>query len=107
VTDARVEADLKRMIEEAHHQLDRELLRKEDVGAEKYGELAFLGNSTVEMAMDEVTDLINYMRFTYAKLYIMNKMLKQMNEQRQPTQEGFISTKDLFGPSNSSSPNIF
>jgi len=95
--DRQVRADLARLVEEANHHLDREMIRKEQVGAEKYGELAFLGNATVEMAMDEIVDWMNYMRFTYIKLFIMNKMLKRMNEQRPPTQEGFISTSQLFG----------
>jgi len=104
VTDLNVDRDLQRLVEEANRHLDREMIRKEGVGAERYGEMAFLGNPTLEMAMDEITDLINYMRFTFTKIYIMNKMLKEMNEQRSPLQDGFIATKDLFG---ADSPNRF
>jgi hypothetical protein len=100
VTELNVDRDLQRLVEEANQHLDREMIRKEGVGAQRYGEMAFLGNPTLEMAMDEITDLINYARFTYVKLFIMNKMLRGMNEQRPPTREGFIATKDLFGGSS-------
>lgn len=89
--------DLKRFTEQANSQLDKELLRKEDVGAEKYGEWAFLQAPTIEMAMDEIVDLINYMRFTYGKLFIMNELLKVRAQAPNIMQEGFIPTSALFG----------
>lgn len=86
------------LLTHAYAQLEAELLRKHEVGKDQYGEFAFLQAPTLEMAMDEVVDLINYMKFTYAKLFMLNFMTKRLQEQRQQSlQEGFIPTSQLFG----------
>lgn len=90
-------SELRALTEKANHQLDRELLRKGEVGAQKYGEWAFLQNATLDMAMDEIVDLMNYARFTYNKLYIMNEMLKARAQEPNIVQEGFVPTSALFG----------
>lgn len=97
MNSANVEDALKQLVEQANHQLDKELLRKEEVGAKNYGEWAFLQAPTVEMAMDEIVDLINYMRFTYGKLFIMNEILKTRAQEPNIVQEGFVPTSALFG----------
>jgi hypothetical protein len=91
-------AGLENLIADAHHQLNREIRRKEEVGAETYGEFAFLQNPTLEMAMDEIVDLMNYLRYTYVKTYMLNKVLQQYNELTKPEDvTGFIPTSKLFG----------
>lgn len=89
--------DIQRLTNKADAQLEVELHRKERVGAEKYGEWAFLQNPTLEMAMDEIIDLINYAKFTYRKLYIMNEILQAAQRERPMPQEGFIPTSKLYG----------
>jgi hypothetical protein len=47
--------------------------------------------------MDEVIDLANYARFTYIKLYLLQKSLQRIvKENPLADKDGFVSTKELF-----------
>lgn len=50
--------------------------RRHEMGAEKYGEGTFLDKDTIQMTMDELVDMSNYLRYTYIKLYLMRKDLE-------------------------------
>lgn len=90
-------SDLTSLLAEADQHLGKEMVRKEGLGAKKYGEFAFLENPTLEMAMDEIVDLMNYARYTYRKLYIMNEILQAKQQQTNFAQGGFVPTTSLFG----------
>ena len=48
---------------------------RHEVGAEEYGEVAFLKAPLVRMAAEELADLCNYARYMYIKLRIMEDTL--------------------------------
>lgn len=41
---------------------------RHDMGKEKYGPVKFLEVDSIEMALEEITDMSNYLRYTFIKL---------------------------------------
>jgi hypothetical protein len=58
------------------------------MGAEKYGPVKFLEVDSLEMAMEEVIDLGNYARYTFIKLYLLQKALSKQLDKQQPDMLG-------------------
>jgi hypothetical protein len=68
-------------------------------GATKYGPLTFLGKDTLEEALEEVLDFINYARYTAVKIKLLQEYLAQQANalpQEDPTGGGFIPTSEMF-----------
>lgn len=91
------------LINEANAEFDRQVQERHDLGAQKYGQLAFLGKNTLEEAMFEVLDLANYARYTFIRLYMMNAQLDEKYGEEAPSQ-GFQPSKPSLSPSL---PNMF
>jgi hypothetical protein len=91
------------LITEASAEYDRRVQERHDMGAEKYGQLAFLGKNTLEEAMQEVLDLGNYARYTFIRLYMMNAQLDEKYGEDAPP-GGFQPNKPGLSPSL---PNMF
>jgi hypothetical protein len=85
-------------LQAANQAFDEGCQRRHEVGQKKYGELTFLDNDTVAMAMEEVLDLANYARYTYIKLFLLQQAVANaLEEEPDVGREGFVSTKELFG----------
>lgn len=61
------------LVEEANSEFEIACRDRHEMGAEKYGEDTFLDKDTLQMAMDEMADMANYLRYSYIKLYLMRK----------------------------------
>jgi hypothetical protein len=60
-------------LQQASEEFDRWCTERHERGAEEYGPTNFLEVDTLVMAMEEVADLANYARYTFIKLYILQK----------------------------------
>jgi hypothetical protein len=69
--------------------LSLELLAKEfdemcaarlDIGAAEYGPTAFVSADTIQMMLEELSDIVNYCKFTYIKLRLYQERLIAMEE---------------------------
>jgi hypothetical protein len=56
---------------EASAAFDQDCSDRHEMGAQKYGEGTFLDKDTFRMAMDELVDCANYIRYCYIKLALM------------------------------------
>lgn len=59
------------------------------MGAEKYGPVKFMEIDSVEMAIEELADLANYVLYTYVKLRMLQDALKIEPAQIVPGRTGF------------------
>lgn len=50
---------------------DERTIERHNMGAQQYGPTTFLTADTLEMAIEEILDMMNYMRYTYIKLRIL------------------------------------
>jgi hypothetical protein len=56
-------------------EFDERTFERHEMGAQKYGPIAFLDVDSLEMAIEEVLDLSNYVRYTYIKLRMLQDNL--------------------------------
>ena len=90
------EWELQGLIQQASNDLDEACLQRHARGQEKYGELTFLENDTIEMAMEEVADMMNYLRYTWIKLWLLQKAVaKQVQKHPAADSDGFIPLKEM------------
>lgn len=95
-SDGSMQGDLAALIQQASNDLDEACLRRHEKGQEKYGELTFLENDTVEMAMEEVADMMNYLRYTWIKLWLLQRAVARHATAHPATdRQGFIPIKEL------------
>jgi hypothetical protein len=87
-------------LNELFQQVDDEAIARHKEGAEVYGALKFLGADTLQEALEEVLDLINYARYTAVKIKLMQSFLAQQAAavpESETTGAGtFISTSELL-----------
>ncbi|HVI77496.1 MAG TPA: hypothetical protein VM715_04920 [Candidatus Acidoferrum sp.] len=79
--------------------VDEEADERHMEGGEKYGQLKFLGVDTLQEALEEVLDLINYARYTAVKIKLLQEYLAQQAtalESDDTTGGGFIPTSEMF-----------
>lgn len=58
---------------------------RHEMGAEKYGNLNFMETDTIEMAIEEIADMANYLRYTYIKLRMLQDfVVKKVEEEPTP-----------------------
>lgn len=58
-------------IQELSQEFDARTQERHLMGEKKYGAGTWLGIDTIEMAIEEVLDLANYIRFSYIKLRML------------------------------------
>jgi hypothetical protein len=88
---------LAELLQQADNDFAETCLTRHQKGEEKYGALTFLGNDTIEMAMEEVADLANYARYTWIRLWLLQRATAKLAaESPQTDHEGFVSLKELF-----------
>jgi len=64
-------------VHEANEAFDQMCSDRHLMGEEKYGPVKFLDVDTIEMAMEEITDLSNYARYTFIKLWLLRDSLNR------------------------------
>jgi hypothetical protein len=87
---------LEALAQQASHDLDEQCQARHAIGQEKYGQWTFLDADTIEMAMEEVADMMNYMRYTYIKLWLLQRFVaKKAAEHPHADSQGFIPLKEM------------
>jgi hypothetical protein len=92
---------MKSALEEALREADEafvaRLQERLEKGEQKYGSLKFFEVDTLEEAMLEVLDLANYARFTFIKLFLLQRASTKVMEKDPLTDhQGFVSLKEMF-----------
>ena len=77
-------------------ELDKRCHERFLMGERKYGPGTWMKLDTLEMAIEELIDLMNYGRFTYIRLRCMQEMLKTDNSTAQPLPGMEMLGKDAF-----------
>jgi hypothetical protein len=81
--------------------VDTEAYARHTEGANKYGPLKFIGADTLQEALEEVLDLINYARYTAVKIKMLQTFLSEQAaaaEGSETTGVGaFVPTADFIG----------
>lgn len=65
------------------------------MGAEKYGPLNFVETNTIEMAIEEVADMANYLRYTFIKLRMLQQAIADQSVGVEAPSIGLDSWKEL------------
>lgn len=65
------EMDNANLLQQLSDEFDTSCQARHEMGEVKYGAGTFLKTDTLQHALDEVTDLANYARYTYIKLRLM------------------------------------
>jgi hypothetical protein len=98
MTDSTIGSALTQALQEADESFVARLQERLEKGDEKYGQLRFLEVDTLEEAMKEVLDLANYARFTYIKLFLLQRAATRTATKSPLTdRQGFVSLKEMFG----------
>lgn len=71
-TEGTEEADF---LEHLSNEFDALTQLRHEVGAEEYGDVAFLTAPLVRMAAEELADLANYARYLYIRLRVLEEFL--------------------------------
>lgn len=71
------EGGVDKFIDEANAAFEQDCVDRHEMGEEKYGSNTFVGKDTFRMAMDELVDLSNYLRYSYIQLYLMRNYFKE------------------------------
>lgn len=77
-------AEMASLIEQLNaynEEFDRRTFERHEMGEKKYGPGTWLTIDTLEMAIEEVIDLANYVRFTYVKLRMLQDSLAQQTDE--------------------------
>ena len=93
--------ELEALTQEANAAFEVACRTRHAKGEEEYGHNTFLTAPTVEMGLEELADLCNYIRYTYIRLYILNKMMgKAINQKQKEMQstgsDGFLPMSEAW-----------
>src|SRR5688572_25745839 len=95
VPAATVEVDLQALSD----QFDTACAEKHALGVEKYGEGTWLKADTIAMAMDEMVDMANYIRFSWIKLAMIRAQMEAAEEMAQPLPgKEMLGKESFYGP---------
>jgi hypothetical protein len=88
-------------MEEANRAFEERCRSRHSTGQREYGVATFLAAPTIDMAMEEAADLSNYMRYTFIKLYILQRvtahLTKETDEMAARTDShGFTPMSEVF-----------
>jgi predicted RNA-binding protein with PIN domain len=80
--------------------VELEAAERHVMGAQEYGSFAFLENDTLEMAYEELLDLINYAKYTAIKIKLLQEFVAQkaaaVGEPDTTGAGGFVPTSELM-----------
>jgi hypothetical protein len=90
------------LVLEANQAFEQQTRARHEKGDEEYGHNTFLTAPTIDMALEEIADFCNYMRYTYIQVYVFKKMLaKTIGETEQRSPSNFVPLSEigkLLGP---------
>jgi hypothetical protein len=94
--------ELEKLVLEANVAFEEACRTRHAKGEEEYGHNTFLTAPTIEMGLEELADLCNYVRYTYIRLYLFNKAMAKHSQEYDKTlkgrnQDGFIPLGEMFG----------
>jgi len=93
-----ISQDLAQVLRAAEVEFDQLLKSRTEAGAQEYGQFAFLERKTLDEAIEEVADLINWARFTGIKLIVLRDTIRQIQAQAvSDGPDGFVPTSKLYG----------
>jgi hypothetical protein len=85
-------------VDEANRAFEIQSRERHLKGEEEYGHNTFLTAPTIDMALEELADFANYMRYTYIQVYIFQKILEKTKadaEASVPGGAGFVPMSDI------------
>lgn len=90
------EAEAARVIQGLSDELDRRCQERFDMGERKYGPGTWMQVDTLEMLIEELIDMLNYLRFTYIRIRAMQEMLGTDKSTEHPLEGMEMLGKDAF-----------
>lgn len=75
---------------------DERCLQRHLMGEQKYGAGTWMGIDTIEMAIEEVIDMGNYLRFTFIKLRLLQEAVQADKSTAKPIEGNEMLGKDAF-----------
>lgn len=101
-TDSVLSPAMEALVLEANQAFEQQTRARHEKGDEEYGHNTFLTAPTVDMALEEIADFCNYMRYTYIQVYIFKRMLAHtIGESEKSSPSGFVPLSEigkLLGP---------
>jgi hypothetical protein len=85
-----------KQLQELSEEYDRRCQERHDMGEQKYGAGTWMGIDTIEMAIEEIVDLGNYVRFTFIKLRMLQQALDSDKSTASPQPGNEMMGKDAF-----------
>jgi hypothetical protein len=86
------------LVAEANAEFEAMVAQRLEKGAEQYGPYSFFQNNTLEMALEELADLVNYARFTFTKVWVLGRSLNAFTERELPKTDTTVSTGEMEEP---------
>jgi hypothetical protein len=86
-------------LDDLFQECEEKAFERHETGAIKYGSFKFLGADTLQEALEEILDLINYARYTYVKVRLLQEVIAEEAAPLvtdEPQGGGFIPTSDMF-----------
>jgi DNA-binding SARP family transcriptional activator len=101
-TNAVSDSELAALIEEANTAFEKQCRARHEKGAEEYGDFTYLTAPTLDMALEELADMNNYVRYAYIRLYLFKNQMVHLTAQherevRGRNQDGFVPMSEVFG----------
>jgi hypothetical protein len=75
VTEAQTQ-DFMDLVNKFGEEFDRHCVARHEFGEKKYGPVNFMDVDTLEMAKEEIVDLVNYGRYSYVRLCLIQEYAK-------------------------------
>jgi hypothetical protein len=89
-------SEFKQLLAKADADFVQACVDRMELGEQQYGPFKFMEADTLQEAMDEVIDLVNYGRMTYIKLSLLQANLQKMLAGKPEVDDkGFVSMKEF------------
>lgn len=85
------------LIRQAEHDFERMCEDRHRAGQTKYGSFTFLEMPTIEMGLEELADMANYIRYTAIKLALLRKNIARLQQHSLGQTEGFFTMEQVLG----------
>jgi len=93
---APVDAELIKRMQVLSEEFDVLCQKRHDMGERKYGPGTWLGVDTLEMIIEELIDIANYVRFSFVKLRMIQETLGTDRSTATPQLGNEMMGKDAF-----------
>lgn len=83
-------------IQELSNEFDDRCQKRHEMGEQKYGAGTWMNIDTLEMAIEEILDMANYIRFTYIKLRLIQEQFGADHSTASPQPGNEMMGKDAM-----------